>query len=193
MFDLRYPAVLNAKENKLLGRLKSDDERAFQKVYRQYHPQLYSFAYKYVRCRVRAEDVVQDAFMKLWDHRQNIQSNIKGFLFTAARNRAVNKIRNRKRTKSKHRELEQIIPARTNGTADELIYSDYQVVLHTALSELPDAKRTIFELKTQTALTNQDVADRLDISVNTVKSQYYQASKFVKQYLDKHAGISIDR
>lgn len=180
-----------AKEDILLGRLRSNDELAFQEVYHYYHPQLYRLAFRYLKCTVRSEDVVQDVFMKLWDHRQKLRSNIKGFLFTAARNRAVNKIRSNRRKKSNYLQFMYVSDSTVNGTADLLIYSDYKRILDRALDSLPDGKRTVFELKSKDGLSNHDVAEKLGIAVNTVKSQYYQASKFVKGYLDEHADIAI--
>ncbi len=178
-----------AKENILLGRLKLNDERAFQEVYHYYHPQLFGLAYRYLKCHVRAEDVVHDAFMKLWDNRGRIKSNIRGFLFTAARNRAINKIRNRKRQKLKNAEFTNLSPAYANGTVDTLIYSDYERILQEAIHELSEGKRKIFELKTQKEFSNKDIADELGVSIHTVKSQYYHALKHVKEYLSKYEGI----
>lgn len=180
------------KEEILLGRLKSNDEQAFQEVYHHYHPQLFSFAFRYLKCDVRSEDVVQDAFMKLWDHRQRLESNIKGFLFTTAKNRAINKIRNNKRKRNHHNQLMYVSDSSVSGTADVLIYSDYTRILQEALDSLPEGKRTIFDLKTTDGLSNQAVADKLGITINTVKSQYYQASRYVKKYLDEHAGIAFN-
>jgi RNA polymerase sigma-70 factor (ECF subfamily) len=63
--------------------------------------------------------------------------------------------------------------------------------LASGLKKLPDGKREIFNLKTVQKLSNQEIADRLNISIHTVKSQYYHASKFIKEYLDKHADIQM--
>ncbi|MEX0680120.1 MAG: sigma-70 family RNA polymerase sigma factor, partial [Balneolales bacterium] len=76
-----------------------------------------------------------------------------------------------------------------NNTEEVILYSEYQKILASALDELSEGKREIFELKTVHGLSNDEIVKKLGITIHTVKSQYYQASKFVKEYLEEHADI----
>lgn len=179
------------EENIALQQLRAGNEEAYEKLYHCYHKRLYSFAFKYLKSRELAEDAVQDTFIKLWEHRKTITISIKGFLFTSARNHVMNMIRNKKRKVLKHIQLEQQETNTSNSTEEVILYSEYQQIFARGLEKLPDGKKEIFRLKTVQGLSNQEIASRLDITIHTVKSQYYQASKFIKEYLNEHAGIGM--
>jgi RNA polymerase sigma-70 factor (family 1) len=177
----------------LLQQLKAGSEQAYEAFYEIYHKRLYSFAFKYLKSRELSEDAVHDTFIKLWENRTSITSSVKAFLFTTARNHVLNMIRNQKRKVVKHVQLEQRKTVSANRTEEVVLYSEYQKILLQGLNELPEGKREIFQLKSVQGMTNREIAENLDISIHTVKSQYYQASKFIKEYLDKHAGISRNK
>lgn len=177
---------------KYLQQLHADSEEAFDLIYHRYHKRLYSFAFKYLKSRELAEDAVQDTFIKLWMSRDKITSNVKGFLFTSARNHVLNMIRNNKRKVLKHIQFEQQKAKPANKTDDVILFSEYQQILADGLEKLPDGKKEIFKMKTVQGLSNHEIATELDITVNTVKSQYYQASKLIREYMHKNAGIKFN-
>lgn len=179
------------EEKRILRRLKLGDNGVFEELYLRYHKRLYGLAFKYLKSRELAEDAVHDTFIKLWEKRSSIHSDLKGFLFTSVRNHVLNMIRNHKRKVLKHIQIEQQRKKSSNKTEDVIIYSEYQQILARGLKELPDGKREIFNLKTVQKLSNQEIADQLGISIHTVKSQYYHASKFIKEYLGEHADIQM--
>lgn len=181
----------NKEEKRILYRLQLGDNDAFEQLYHRYHKRLYGFAFKYLKSRELAEDAVHDTFIKLWEKRGSLHSNPKGFLFTSVRNHVINMVRNNKRNVLKHIQIEHERKKSTNKTEDVIIYSEYQKILASGLKKLPEGKREIFNLKTVHKLSNQEIAERLNISIHTVKSQYYHASKFIKEYLDEHADIHI--
>ncbi len=177
------------EENIDVRRLRDGDVQAFRKFYHRYNKRLYSFAFQYLKSRELAEDAVQDTFIKLWEHRRQIHSNVKGFLFTSIRNHTLNMIRNNKKRILKKIRLEQQKKQPVNSTEEVILNSEYQKILKRAVDELPPGKREIFELKTVQGLSNEEISFELHVTIHTVKSQYYQASKFIKKYLEKHADI----
>ena len=183
--------MLEKEERITIQRLKLGDSKAYEKLYHRYHKRLYGLAFKYLKSHELAEDAVHDTFIKLWDKRSSIHSNFKGFLFTSVRNHVMNMIRNNKQKVLKHIQLEHQRKKSSNKTEDVIIYSEYQQILARGLKQLPDGKREIFRLKTVQCLSNREIAERLNITIHTVKSQYYDASNFIKQYLDDHADIKI--
>ncbi|MEX0660199.1 MAG: RNA polymerase sigma-70 factor [Balneolaceae bacterium] len=176
-------------EKLALQKLRIGDEEVYEKLYYCYHKRLYSFAFKYLKSKELAEDAVQDTFIKLWEQRRTITTSVKGFLFTAARNHVLNMIRNKKRKVLKHIELERQKINTENKTEEIILYSEYQKILAKGVEKLTEGKKEIFNLKTVHGLSNSEVANHLDITINTVKSQYYQASKFIREYLNEHADI----
>ncbi len=176
-------------EQILLAKLKSGSDDAFELIYHQYHKRLYSFAFKYLKSRELSEDAVHDIFVKLWDNRHSINSDIKNYLFSSVRNHVLNLIRNNKRKVLKQIQLEQQKSKAVNRTEDVILYSEYRKILMRGLSELPPGKRDIFQMKSEKEMSNSEIAQKMGITVNTVKSQYYHASKFIKEYLSEHADI----
>lgn len=179
----------NLSDKQLLYRIRLGDEEAYKILYNTYHKRIYSLAFKYLKSRELAEDAVQETFIKLWENRTAVSVNVKGYLFTSARNHVFNMIRNQKKKIIRKIRAEHSEALVSNKTEDVILYSEYRSIYNEALNLLTDGKREIFELKTVQQLTNQQIADKLDISIHTVKSQYYHASKFVKEHLRTHAGI----
>lgn len=179
--------------DQILIQLRLGDEQAYEKIYHLYHERLYCFAYTYLKSRELSEDAVQDAFIKLWENRSSISSNIKAFLFTTTRNHVLNMIRNQKRTVLKSVKYEQQKSSRSNQPEYIVLYSQYQDILDKGLNQLPEGKREIFNMKSDLGLTNNEIANELGITIHTVKSQYYQASKFIREYLSRHAEINTNK
>lgn len=177
----------------VLERLRAGDQQVYKELYCRYDKRLFSFAFQYLKSRELAKDAVQEAFIKLWVHRRAINVNVKSFLFTTVRNHVMNMIRNDRRRMLKAIQLEQQSKRHGNATEDGLLYAEYQTILASAMREMPAGRRLIFEMKTDQGLSNAAIASQLDITIHTVKSQYYLASKFVRNYLVEHAGISVKR
>lgn len=179
------------EEQITIKRLQHGDNDVYEQLYYRYHKRLYGFAFKYLKSHELAEDAVHDTFIRLWEKRGTIHSNIKGFLFTSVRNHVMNMIRNNQRKILKHIQIEHQRKKSSNKTEDVIIYSEYQQILARGLEELPEGKREIFKLKTVQGLSNRTIAKQLGITVHTVKSQYYEASKFIRKYMYDHAGIQM--
>lgn len=180
------------EELKTIQQLRMGSEEAYEKMYNLYHKRLYGYAFKYLKSHQLSEDAVHDTYIKLWDHRMKITTNIRGFLFTSMHNHVMNLMRNKKRKILKHIQIERNRVISSNKTEDLILYSEYQKILSEGLKELTDSKREIFHLKTVQGLSNDEIATQLNISTHTVKSQYYHTTKFIKAYLDKHAGIKMN-
>ena len=176
------------KDRVLLQKLKTGDERSFRKIYTKYHRQLYSVALKYLRNKERAEDAVHDIFLKLWNNRTNLESSgsLRGFLFTAVKNHVLNIISRQKRKLRADIELTYEKKIDSTETENVIILSKYRECYRTAVEQLPEKRRKIFELRINEGLTNREIAEYMDISIHTVKSQYYKASQFIRMYVNEH-------
>ncbi len=181
--------MLQLDDKILLAKLKSGSDDAFELIYHHYHKRLYSFAFKYLKSKELSEDAVHDVFVKLWDNRFSVNSDIKNYLFSSVRNHVLNMIRNKKRKVLRHIQLEQQKIKPVNRTEEVILYSEYRKILLQALAELPEGKREIFQMKSEKEMSNSEIAKEMGITINTVKSQYYHASKFIRQYLNDHADI----
>jgi RNA polymerase sigma-70 factor (family 1) len=175
----------------LVKLIRLGDQPAFEEIYLRYNRQLYYLAMKYLKSKNLSEDAVQEIFIKLWQKRDQLdpEKSVKGFLFISMKNHVLNMIRNRKNKIISDLELEEDQHHTEQIVMNEIILSDYEQLLQRGLSELPDRKRKVFELKAFQGLTNSEVAEVLFISINTVKVHYYHGSQFIRSYLKKHADI----
>lgn len=175
----------------LAVKVRAGNQKAFRELYDRYHVQMYYIAKKYVKSSSLAEDAVQDIFVKLWEKRDRIDEakSIKGFLFTMLRNHVLNMIRDRKEEIVSISGIESKKLPRQNLTEDELVYKEYHEIVQKGLNELSDRKREVFELRTLKGHSNSEVAKLLNINIRTVKTHFYNSSKFMREYLKNHAGL----
>ncbi|MDR2413669.1 MAG: RNA polymerase sigma-70 factor [Odoribacteraceae bacterium] len=151
----------------------SRDREQFEEMFTGYYTELVAYANNYTRDIPSAEDVIQEMFCNLWDKRgrYRVHTNARGFLFSAARNAVLNYLtRTRKITVELSDKLaNELLLHEEMDTArqDKLLYS--------LIERLPERRKRIFKLCFFDELKYAEVATRLEISVNTVKTQMGRA------------------
>lgn len=177
----------STSDHELFVRIRKGDERAFTIVYEHYHKLIYVLAYRYLLDEDRAKDVVQYVFVKLWEYRAelNIGVSLKNFLFTMAKNYVLNLIRNDNTALEKQYELAQQAPGYEDDLVEKLEKRERMLLFYQALEKLPVQKREICRMKLRGELSNQEIADRLHLSVHTVKTHYSEALKMLRRELLK--------
>lgn len=187
---------MKGKDDHILVRgIKRGNRESFKKLYNKYHKPLYYVSKKYLKNESFAKDAVQDVYIKLWQNRENLKesSSVKSYLFTMLKNHVLNMIRDKNNHRRILNELNrtEISAVRTNTTEDKVIYSEYVDFLKKALKKLSPAERKVFQMRSFEGLSNAEIAEQNEVSINTVKTQYYLSSKFVRNYLKKHADLVI--
>jgi len=172
---------------KLLMQLRDGNEKAFSIVFDTYHRYLYVLACRYLMSESFAEDAVQQTFMRLWEGRETFdyQTGIKNLLFTILKNYLLNEIRHNNMVLQKNYELAQLTDEVETDLLHELEDADFKTHLYRLVDRLPPQKREVCLLKIQQGMSNQEVADKMNISVPTVKSHYTQVIKLLRSQLDK--------
>jgi RNA polymerase sigma-70 factor (ECF subfamily) len=171
----------------LLIQLRDGNEKAFSAVFETYHRYLYVLASRYLMSDIYAEDAVQYTFMRLWEGRETFdyKAGIKNLLFTILKNYILNEIRHNNLVIQKNYELAQFNEEIESGFLNNFEDADFKTHLYKLIDQLPPKKKEVCLLKIQQGLTNQEVADALNISVPTVKSHYTQVIKLLRIQLDK--------
>ena len=172
---------------KLLMQLRDGNEKAFSAVFETYHRYLYVLACRYLMSENNAEDAVQHTFMRLWEGRASYdyQSGIKNLLFTILKNYVLNEIRHNNMALQKNYEIAQLNEEMETGFLPELEDADFKSHLYKLIEQLPPQKREVCLLKIQQGMSNQEVADTMNISVPTVKAHYTQVVKLLRLQFDK--------
>jgi RNA polymerase sigma-70 factor (family 1) len=180
-------------EKELLYRLAEDDETAFRQLYNRYKDEVYAFALGITRSVPLAEEIVQDSFLKLWQHRGELTEIIKfdSWFFTIARNlcySALRKIALDRKLQTVH-ELQGEQPVAT--AEDLLITRENRELVQAAINQLPEQQRRIYKLSREAGLTYDEIAAELNISRNTVKEHLRRAVSGIKAYLEMRLAIAL--
>ncbi len=147
--------------------LKKGDLIGFKFFFKSFYPSLCLFANKYLKDKDVSLDVVQDAFLYLWNKDADFHSvnAAKSYLYQYVKNRSLNFLRdNELRKKIDLKNMESEIFFKDNLVEEET----YQIIFD-AIRTLPPQGQRVIELSLD-GLKNQEIADQLGISINTVKT-----------------------
>lgn len=171
----------------LLMQIRNGNEKAFSTVFVTYHRYLYVLASRYLMSETYAEDAVQHTFMRLWEGRETFdyQKGIKNLLFTILKNHLLNEIRHNNLALQKNYELAQLSEEMEAGFLKDFEDADFKAHFYNLINQLPPQKREVCLLKIEEGMTNQEIADHMDISIPTVKSHYTQVVKMLRAKIDK--------
>jgi len=138
-----------------------------------YYDRLYLFAYRHIGCKETARDLVQDAFMVLLEtdiRNGDDPAIVKSFLYTTVKYAACRKIR-QNRYASRLQKTEQTEEVEEAKALQTIFHAELMGELHRALEALPAGSRLICKMSYLEGLRNNEIAQALDISINTVKTQ----------------------
>lgn len=181
------------KEKFIVALLKEGNENAFDSLFRTYGKRLYQFCYGYLKSREEAEEVVQEAFVRVWEARATIDPDYSfgGFIFTIAYRLVLNRLRKIRNDQAGKIFWQRNTVKTSNETEDHVIYEDLRHFAKAAIAELPPGRKIIYRLIREEHMTYQQVADRLNISVKTVEAQMSEALRFLRKRITLHTVIPI--
>ncbi|MEA5043065.1 MAG: RNA polymerase sigma-70 factor [Petrimonas sp.] len=182
-----FPDYVRNEDHALFLLIKKRDKEAFAVIYQKYHRYLYSLALKYLKDTQLAEDAVQHIFVKLWETTQNIEIeiNLKNYLYTMIKNYILNQFRNNRESISLSYMNAQTEIAKEEDFEEKLEERELHDFLYKGIDKLPPQKREICKLKLEARLNNLEIADRMGISIHTVKSHYQESIKILRNYFQE--------
>ena len=169
-----------ANSGEILSLYKQDERVALQKLFDVYYEPLLLYCYRLIRDLESAEDIVQDCFVHIWRSRrlENFEGELDRFMFQAIKFRAINY-----NISEREYELSAYFGEEEVGKEMELLYR--------TISRLPDECRKIFLMACLDDMKYREIADVLNISINTVKTQMKIALRFLRENLTRDAFSSI--
>lgn len=157
----------------LLEKIKQGDSIAFRMLFDRYWEGLYLFAWKRLKSRQDAEDVVQHVFMKIWEHRstRNVQLSLQAYLYRSVYYEVIAALKN---IAAGSEELsvvtEQTLPVFSN-VLEKLTVDELNEIISKAINELPARMQLIFKLSREEDYSIKEIAELLQLSEQTVKNQ----------------------
>lgn len=143
---------------------------------------------RYVKQETDAEEIVQEVFIKVWENQSKIDvhASFESFLFTIAYNATISLFRKRI-TEQKY--LEHLKSIQQTDVApdftDEIHFNELNKKVQALLNKLTARQKEIFRLSREQGLSHREIAEKLDISVNTVKKHMANTLSFLKSHIGK--------
>lgn len=173
-------------------RISQGDQKAFDDLFRSLYPQLVPFACRYTRSMAIAQDLVQDAFVSIWQKRKNINpdQSLKAYLYRTVRNKALNHLRDHaNETVGIELQDYQNFNSKSNTESEDPLL-EKAGLLHNFLKkwihQLPERRREAFELSRFEGLDHEEIADVMDVSVNTVNNHIVAALRFLRNCYEQY-------
>ena len=169
-------------DNELFDLLKSGDKSALTEIYKRYHGILYAHAYRRFPDREDVRDIVQEIFIALWKNRGTltITSSLSAYLYTAVRSRVLNVFRNRKVRDAYMQSLQDFMDTGAELVDDKLREKELLQLIEKEVASLPPQMRLIFEMSRFQEKSHKEIAEELDISPQTVRTQVRNALRILR-------------
>lgn len=172
----------------LLGEFNKGNKKAFTTIYTDCYPAVFYVANKYLTDKEDALDITAETFVKLWQSRKEFQSldHIRNFLYTVARNAAINYLKKLDRKTATEKELLYLQESAWSPDHQAIeVEAEACEMIYKAIEELPGKCRDIFKLLI-IGQSTEEIANRFNISVKTVRSQKARALELLRnQHLKK--------
>jgi len=159
----------------------SGDQEAFALLYGLYNRKLLSFAKNFLKSKEMAEEICEDVFVKLWCNRESLVHvhNLNVYLYTAIKNHSLNALSKeaRRLVTCSLEEIDNENISISDSPHELLVTSEVMQLVRGAIDVLPPRCKIIFQLVREDGLRYKEVADILNISVNTIDAQMAIAVK----------------
>ena len=174
----------DGNEKWLLSRVREGDVKSFEQIYHIYSPRLYANILKLVKSVTITEELLQDTFQRVWEHRHTIDTD-KSFLayvFTIARNLVYDYFNKA----SRQRLLERYLQVKEEKIAEKIDHKleqkESSLILESAVRQLPPQRKLVYTLCKIEGRSYEDVSKTLGISESTISDHIVKATKSIKAY-----------
>lgn len=177
-------------DDQIVAGCRKGKHHAFNALYNKYAVKMLGVCYRYTKSKVDAEDVLQDGFIKVF-HKINSFENrgsFEGWLRRIMVNTAINHYKAKKKYQTQEIDLNSKNLLEVDDGEEEKIEMDTiipQADLMKMLQDLPEGYRFVFNMYVIEGLKHHEIADELNISVNTSKSQLFKARRWLRQKIEE--------
>lgn len=172
-------------EEALVKKCVSGDGKAQREFFDHFAPIMLGVAMRYIKDKERAEDVLQDGFIKVFNNLQRFEfkGSLEGWIRRIIVNTALDQIRKYKKEKGNIHIDDSYYEPIQKSVVEEQLQAD---VLLEIIQQLPDGYRMVFNMYAIEGYSHKEIAEKLEISENTSKSQYSRARASLRDLLEKY-------
>lgn len=184
----------------IFKRIVNDDVQAYERLFKEYYKFLCSYAFGLTKDRHITEEIVEEFFVDLWNNRQkiNITTSVRSYFVGSIHNRCLNYLQREKPKFISSDDISKLIDH--EGTvgdrliaieAPSLLTKELESVLSNAIEKLPPGAKEIFLLSRHEDLSYDEIAQKLNVSLNTVKTQMKIALSKLREYLKDYLVVLV--
>jgi RNA polymerase sigma-70 factor (ECF subfamily) len=184
-------------EEYLFNQIKNGEEDAFEILFKLYYTELCNYAVTLVKEPDAAEEIVQESFIRIWEKRKiiNIEVSLKAYLYKTVHNHSINFLKKDQILKRQNQDdaeeffsYQQIINQNFDPNfLDRLFSEELGEIIEQTLKKFPEQSRAVFLLSREEKLSYQEIAERLNISINSVKTQMKRALKKLRDAVNRYS------
>ena len=168
----------------LLAALRTDDQGSFAEIYQRYCYQLFTVAYRKLKSRETAEELVQDLFENLWNRRASHEiQQLAHYLFSALRYRIINYVKAQQVRAGYELYCRLAASEADSNTEDALALNELRTALLASVRKLPAKTREIFQLSRLEQYSVAEISGRVNLSEKTVEYHLTKSLKLLRSYL----------
>lgn len=169
----------------ILSLLTASNPLAFTHIYRKYRAIVFAYAQRITRSQPVAEDIAQDVFLKIWEHRNAAQEirHLKSYLLTMSKHSALDWLAKKARDQAVSEEMLHNAEEFHCDSENVLQCGEYHDLLRNAIEKLPPRRKLIFTLCKIDGISYDKVAEQLKVAPGTINDHIVKGTRFVKGYL----------
>ena len=169
----------------IFQRMADGDHHALRFFFDKYYVDLCNYVNLYIRNKSVSEDIIQDIFIYFWEKKGtiNLNSSVKSYLLTAARNKFLNHIRSEKSHQTINQEVILNSETIVNPNYNLLDINRIEGFISESIDKLPPRCREVYLLHKQENLSYKEIALRMEISEKTVENQMTIAIRKLREQL----------
>ena len=183
------------RDHRLMAKVAENDLQSFNELVNLYKGKLFTMLVRMVHSESEAEDLLQETFVRVWEHRQNFDDRycFSTWVYTIAMNLGKNELRKRRKVKFLAMFDRENNPIEVEDPRAEHS-GGLSVLIDRAVRKLPARYREAFELRDLQELSYEEIGDVLGVPVGTVKSRVNRARNLLKDELkpkvERYYGLS---
>jgi RNA polymerase sigma-70 factor (ECF subfamily) len=179
-------------ESDLLRSVANGDEKAFRQLVDTYWKRVYNNTLALTKDTVKAQEITQDIFLKIWQKRDRLVevNSFMHFVYVVGRNQVISEMR-KKLSDTVSTDSAQDILENRNLPDMELQYKETWQMILEAINTMPARQQEVFKLSRIEGLSNKEIAEKLGLSIAAVKWHIVAGLNTLRGYLAIHAGENL--
>jgi RNA polymerase sigma-70 factor (family 1) len=186
-------SCLTFSDKDVVLELRNGNEMVFEAVFKDYYERLCNYANTYINNMTEAEEMVQGAFLALWERHEviDIHTSLKSYLYKAVHNNCVNRIKHFQVRREHREEYLHYADIEYEQVSDAVIGKELEQKINSAIESLPPQCQKVFRLSRFEYLTYNEIAEKLGISVKTIENHMIKALRILREELKEYLPLLL--